>query len=77
MNILNTAAMWIAKAAEGNPIVAIFVTMLFYLMFDCVEASVEMILYGERFPHWGDVLLIGCFMFLSARTVVACAELNA
>ncbi|WKT59137.1 hypothetical protein Q2E61_09375 [Microbulbifer thermotolerans] len=63
----------IAVASDRNPILASVIVFIFYLWFNAVEASAEILIFGHRFEHWLDPFFILVFMTYSALTVWACA----
>lgn len=77
MQIINDAAYVIAAASRGNPVLAILSVMLFYLLFDLVEASIEKLIWGDAFSHWLDPIFAVFFMAFSGLTVWKCAVYNA
>lgn len=73
MNKLETATLALVRASKGNPITATLTVMLFMLMFNMMEATVEKLIFGERFEHWLDPLFICAFMAYAAYAVWMCA----
>ena len=66
----------VAKSADGNPVIAVLVVMFFYIMLNTAMASIEKLVFGERFVHYLDPL-IGCaFIAYAAYVVYACAVFN-
>lgn len=49
MNKFETYTLALAKASKGNPVVSTLTVMLFYIMFNVLEATVERLIFGERF----------------------------
>jgi hypothetical protein len=76
VNKLETVTLALAKACDGNPVTSIATIMLFYLMFSLVEATVEKLIYGERFVHWLDPFFMCAFIAYSAYAVWWCALWN-
>lgn len=76
MNKLQAATLTLAKASEGNPVISTLVVMLFYLMFNFVEALTEKAIFGQVFAHFLDPLLALIFMAYSAYAVYWCAVFN-
>lgn len=66
----------VARSAKGNPITSTALVILFYLMFSVVEATVERLLFGERFEHWLDPFFGAAFMAYAAYCVFCCAVFN-
>lgn len=66
----------LARACDANPLLAIGVIMMFYIMFNIVLSIVEKLVFGKGFEHWLDVV-IGCaFILLSYQAVKYCAILK-
>ena len=63
----------IAKSASFNPIVAITVTWLFWLMLQIDFIAVEKIIWGEEFQHFLDYVSLVVFIALSCAVVWVCA----
>jgi hypothetical protein len=54
MKAIKKSASAIAISSKGNPVVAVLTVFLFYVAFNAMEASVETLIFGERFLHWLD-----------------------
>jgi hypothetical protein len=76
MELIRESAMTLAASADGNPVIATLVVMLFALMFGLVEATVEELVWGERFEHWLDPIFMCAFIAYAAYAVWACAVFN-
>lgn len=76
MNAIHESAMTIARAAQGNPVLATFVVIMFALGIQVLEATVEQLVWGERFEHWLDVVVISGSIAYAAYVVYACALFN-
>lgn len=70
------AAQVVAAASKGNPIVAVTVVMLFYVITNYVEALVEVQIFGERFAHFLDPFIAGAFVVYAGYVVYWCAAFN-
>jgi hypothetical protein len=77
MKYIYESSMILAKAANGNPVVSTVTVMLFYLIFNTIEANIEALLFGERFEHWADVVFQLAFIAYAALSVCTCAIHNA
>lgn len=66
----------LAKASNGNPVISTATVMLFYVMFNLLEVSLETLIFGERFHHWLDPLFQLAFIAYSAYAVWWCAVFN-
>lgn len=76
MNVIHESAMAIARSASGNPITATLVVILFFLGIQMVSATIERLVWGERFEHWLDVVLMAASIAYAAYVVYACALHN-
>lgn len=76
MNKLQIATMALAKASGGNPVISTVTVMLFFVMFNLVLASIEKLIFGERFEHWLDPIFGTAFIAYSAYAVYYCAIFN-
>ena len=76
MNKLEQATFALAKASKGNPVISTATILLFFLMFNLLEAGVEQLVFGERFGHWIDPFFIMAFISYSAYAVWWCAIFN-
>ena len=76
MNILSRSIDVLAESASGSPTTTTFVVCLFYLMFSILEASIERLVFGERFEHFLDPLFIVGFICYAAYAVYGCALYN-
>ena len=76
MNKLQKATFALAKASKGNPVISTATILLFFLMFNLLEAGIESLIFGERFEHWIDPFFIMAFISYSAYAVWWCAIFN-
>jgi threonine/homoserine/homoserine lactone efflux protein len=73
--ILKSAAI-LAKASGYNPFISTLVVMLFYIGFVAFEATIERLVFGERFEHWLDPIFCLIFIAYAALSVYECAYRN-
>jgi hypothetical protein len=73
---IKRSALIVAKASKGNPLMATATVMLFYIMFNTLEAVVEVLIYGNRFEHWFDVVFGIAFIAYAAYVVYWCGIYN-
>lgn len=76
VDLITAAGAKLAQASNGNPAVAVATVGLFYLLFNFVEATVEKVIFGERFEHFLDPLFGFAFIVFAGYSVVACAIHN-
>lgn len=76
MNKIQLATYRLAQACEGSPISTTVVVMLFFVMFNVIEATVEKLVFGERFEHFLDPIFGLAFIGYSAYAVYWCAVFN-
>lgn len=76
MNTLQKATMTLARACSGNPVYTTVTIMLFYVLFNIFEGTVERLIFGERFVHILDPLFICGFIAYAAYAVFMCAVFN-
>lgn len=76
MNKIQHATFRLAQACDGSPVSSTLVVMLFFVMFNFVEAGVEIALFGNRFEHALDAVFALAFMAYSAYAVYWCAVFN-
>jgi hypothetical protein len=76
MHMIYNSAMALARASKGNPVISTATVMLFYVMFNILEAGIEKLIFGERFEHWLDPAFQLAFMAYAAFSVYACAIHN-
>lgn len=75
-NFIEKSAMLLAESSNGNPITTILVIMLFYIMFNVLEASIEKVIFGERFEHFMDPVFGAMFIAYAGFAVMHCAFFN-
>ena len=73
MKVISKSAAAIAVSSKGNPVIAVLTVFLFYVAFNGVEASVETLIFGERFLHWLDPIFQLLAMGYAGLTVWYCA----
>ena len=76
MNKIFKMTLCLVRASSGNPVVATATIMLFFVMFNLVEASIETLIFGERFGHWLDPVFALMFIGYAAYAVYICAAVN-
>ena len=76
MNILQKTTLALARASNGNPVISTVTVILFFLMFNLLEAMTEKLIFGDRFEHWLDPFFIMVFIAYSAYAVWWCAVFN-
>ena len=76
MNKFDKGTMALVRASSGNPVISTATILLFYVMFNLVLASVESLIFGQRFEHWLDPIFATLFMVYSAYAVWWCAIFN-
>lgn len=76
MNVLLNSGLWLARSSDGNPIVSTITVILFYLMFNMVEASIERLIWGERFEHFLDPVFMAMFIAYAGYGVYCCGLHN-
>lgn len=76
MSTLQKFTMTLVAAAKGNPIVTTVIIFMFYVGFNCLEATIEELVFGSRFLHWLDFVFVGGFMAYAGYAVYGCAKYN-
>ena len=76
MNKIQHATFRLAQSCDGNPVYSTLIVMLFFLMFNVVEATVEALIFGEPFKHFLDVVFQLAFIGYAAYAVYWCAVFN-
>ena len=76
MNKIQQATLKLAQACEGSPVSTTVVVMLFFIGFNTVEASIERLIFGERFEHFLDPVFALVFIGYAAYAVYWCAVFN-
>lgn len=76
MDYLRNSVMTLAAASKGNPVISTLVVILFQIGFNLIEATVERLLFGERFEHLLDPVFMVAFISFAAYAVWACAVFN-
>lgn len=76
MGKLHDSTMALASASKGNPAISTATVILFYFLFNTVEAGIESLIFGKRFPHLLDAVFGIGFIAYAAYSVWACAIWN-
>lgn len=76
MNRLQSMTLALARASDGNPVLSTATVMLFFVMFNFVEAGIEAAIFGKRFEHFLDPVFALVFMAYAAYAVYWCAVFN-
>lgn len=64
----------LVRASDYNPIISTLTVILFYIMFNLIEGTIETLIWGDRFVHWLDPIFQIGFMAYAAYAVWVCAE---
>lgn len=75
-NFIEKSAYVLAGSANGSPITTTLVIMLFYIMFNVLEALIEKVIFGEMFVHILDPVFGAMFIGYAGYAVMACALFN-
>lgn len=70
------SAVTIAKSAKFDPVISMIVVFLFYMLVWIAESTIEQVIWGERFPHFLDLFIVGFLIYYSGLVVYACSILN-
>lgn len=73
---LKKASIILAASVEGNPIISVIVVGLFYIAFNFFLASIERLIFGERFEHYLDPAFSLIFIGFAGYSVYGCALYN-
>ena len=73
MNIIKKATLHLCWACDDNPISTTAVVFLAMLFFNIIEATIEKLIFGERFEHWLDPIFMGCFIAWASYAVYMCS----
>lgn len=76
MEIINKITIYMVHASSGNPVITTLLVFFVYLAFDLLESTVEKMIWGERFEHWLDPIIIGVFIAWGSYSVYLCALYN-
>lgn len=76
MKCIHKSALTLANASKGNPVIALLVIFMLWFMFALVERGIEVLLYGEPFTHWFDVVVGVAVGTYSVYTVWVCGSVN-
>ena len=73
MRPITKSAVILARACQGNPVLAMIVVAFFYLATNAIYAMIETLIWGDRFLHWFDIPTALAFMAYGAYAVYYCA----
>ncbi|WP_067514710.1 hypothetical protein [Endozoicomonas ascidiicola] len=73
MELFNKMTAALVRSADGNPVHTTLTVMLFFVMFSVLEATIEKLIFGERFEHWLDPIFICGFIGFASYMVWVCA----
>ena len=76
MNMLIKSIKVLVMAADGSPLRVVGVVFMAYLMFNMLLATIERLIFGERFEHWLDPVFIIFFAAYGSLSVYQCAAYN-
>lgn len=73
---VHQSAVRIVMATKADPVPGVAVVLLFFLLFNLFEATVEAAIWGEPFAHWLDPFFAMAFMIYAAYITYLCSEVN-
>ena len=73
MKFLRKMTIRLVLSCDANPFLCVAMVMLFFVMFNVLEWTVEKLLFGQGFVHWLDPLFQLCFIAYSGYVVHMCA----
>ena len=76
MKYLTKITVYLVHASKGCPVITTLVVMLFMLMFNILEVTIEKLIFGERFEHWLDPIFVCAAIAYAAHAVNICALYN-
>ncbi len=71
-NIIVSSAKVIIGSCRGNPVLSVLLVFFYYLGFSSLEAAIEKLIWGDRFVHWLDPVIIIAFGLYSGFVVYGC-----
>jgi hypothetical protein len=66
----------LVAASDADPVRTSITIMIFYIMFNMALATLEALIWGERFEHWLDPVFVIMFMAYMAHAVFWCAAVQ-
>lgn len=74
MKLLRFIAHSIVVASKGNPTIAGLACIILFFLFNLAEGAIEIMVFGERFVHWFDVLWISLHIIFLIWVFNLCAQ---
>ena len=74
--LIYRSAKYLCASAKYNPIMALALTWMFYLLFTLAEAQVETLIWGDRFEHWLDPVFFVLLALYQFAVIEVCAIIN-
>lgn len=74
MKYIEDSSQGLAAASRGNPVTVVFIIAVAFIAFNLLEATIEKLIFGERFEHWLDPLFLMAFIWYAIICLIACYE---
>lgn len=72
MGMFSTLAHTLVNASQGKVLTVLFVIGIGYIVVDKIEAMVERLIWGERFEHLLDLIILAAFCVFAFYSVHLC-----
>lgn len=76
MNLFQLVSWMIVRACKGDPLKTTLMAFFMYVFVNMIEAVLETLIFGERFEHWGDVVIMLGAFFYSGYLTYLCGVYN-
>lgn len=73
MEMFSTLAHALVNASQGKVLPVMLVIVIGYIVVDRIEAMVERLIWGERFEHFLDPIILLAFFAFGSYSVYLCA----
>jgi hypothetical protein len=74
--LIYRSARYLSASAKYNPVMALSLTWMSYLLFTIAEAQVETLIWGDRFEHWLDPVFLVLLALYQLAVIEVCAIMN-
>ena len=73
MEMFSTLAHALVNASQGKVLTVLFVIVIVYIVVDKIEVMVERLIWGERFEHLLDPIILMALFAFAYYSVYLCA----
>lgn len=74
INLISASVSVLVNATTGKPLQSVVIVFIFHIAYDLISSKVEVLLFGQSYSHWFDLVMAVAFISYACFAVWACSE---